>query len=128
MREVPDKGLPEVGSFTLSLLGAGRNGRSRSSRFTVRCDALALAQNEILLLSVVGAETSVKAVTASLRTSRQDQRRVEYTARVGDLSHAALTRCPDGYRVYRTKLAYGLWHVLCGTSCAWPAVKASCPC
>jgi hypothetical protein len=29
------------------------------------------------------------------------------------LNAARLVKCPAGYRVYRSKLGYGLWHVLC---------------
>jgi hypothetical protein len=67
----------------------------------------------MLLLSVVGPETSVKALTAGLRCSNKDQQRVEYSAYVGNVSESVLSRCPEGYRIYRTKLDYGLWHVLC---------------
>jgi hypothetical protein len=55
----------------------------------------------------------VKALTAGLRSSGQDQRRIEYSAQLGNVSGSLLSRCPDGYRIYRSKLDYGLWHVLC---------------
>jgi hypothetical protein len=105
--------LPQVGSFEFEVHGASRYGRRpTSSRFNLRCDAIGLHANEILLLSVAGPETSVKALTAGLRSSTKDQQRVEYTAHVGDVNGRCLTRCPDGYRVYRTKFGYGLWQVL----------------
>src|SRR5688572_10318196 len=68
--------LPEVGKFEFALYGTGRNSRYSTSRFQVRCDAVALDDNEILLLSIVGAETSVKALTAALRSPEKDQRRL----------------------------------------------------
>jgi hypothetical protein len=102
-----------VGSFTVEVYGAGRHGRRRASRFTVRCHAVGLHDDEVLLLSVAGPETSVKALTAGLRASATTQERLAYSAQVGDVCRAGLVRCPDGYRVYRTKLNYGLWHVLC---------------
>src|SRR5262249_41367979 len=77
------------------------------------CDAIGLNGNEILLLSVAGPETSVKALTAGLRSSGKAQGRIDYSAQVGSVSETYLTRCPDGYRIYRNKLGYGLWHVLC---------------
>ena len=65
------------------------------------------------MLSVVGPETSVKALTAGLRASSKDQHRIDYSAQVGTVSRSHLARCPDGYRIHRAKLDYGLWHVLC---------------
>src|SRR4051812_12823494 len=109
MPDVPKP--PEVGSFTFELYGSGRHGRSISSRFSVRCDAIGLYSDEILLLSVVGSETSVKALTAGLRASGQDQERIAYSAHVGAVAGMNLAKCPDGYRVHRSKLEYGLWHV-----------------
>lgn len=105
--------VAEVGRFDFEVYGAGRRGRIRSSRFRVRCDAIGLYQNEILLLSVAGPETSVKALTAGLRSSGQAQKRIEFSAQVGSVSGNSLAKCPDGYRVFRTRLNYGMWHVLC---------------
>ena len=65
------------------------------------------------LLSVAGSETVVKAMTAGLRSSTKDQKRIEYTVHLNSVNETLLSKCPDGYRVYRTKLDYGLWHVLC---------------
>jgi hypothetical protein len=103
----------EIGSFDFEVFSSGRSGHRRSSQFRVRCDAIGLHNDEILLLSIVGPETSVKALTAGLRSSGRDQKRIDYSAHVGGIHHLSLTRCLDGYRLYRTKLAYGLWHVLC---------------
>ncbi|OWK34118.1 hypothetical protein [Fimbriiglobus ruber] len=61
-----------VGSFDIELFTSGRGGRSTSSRFKLRCDAVALHEKEILLLSVAGSETGVKALTAGLRSSTND--------------------------------------------------------
>ena len=113
MSRVPEETLPEVGSFRFEVFGSGRKYRRTASRFTLRCDAIGLHRNEIFLLSAVGPETSIKALTAGLRSSGKDQQRVEYEARVGGVHGNALSRCSEGYRIYRTKLAYGLWHVLC---------------
>jgi hypothetical protein len=113
MQDLQEQTLPEVGSFVFEVYGSGRGGRSRCSRFKVRCDAIGLYADEILLLSVVGPETSVKALTAGLRSSGKDQKRIDYSAQVGNVNGTHLAKCPDGYRIYRTKLAYGLWHVLC---------------
>jgi hypothetical protein len=73
MTERQNESIPEVGSFQFELYSSGRHGRRTSSRFKLRCDAIGLHQNEILLLSVVGPETSVKALTAGLRSSEKDQ-------------------------------------------------------
>lgn len=101
-----------VGSFDIEVFTSGRGRRSTCSRFKLRCDAIALHEKEILLLSVSGSETAVKALTAGLRSSTLDQKRIEYTAHLGCVNEALLTKCPEGYRVYRAKLSYGLWHVL----------------
>ena len=112
MQDEHEPMVHEVGQFKFEVYSCGRNGRRRASKFKVRCDAIGLYNDEILLLSVVGPETSVKALTAGLRSSGKDQKRIEYSADVGNLNLVRLTRCPDGYRTYRTKLDYGLWHVL----------------
>lgn len=83
MRGVQEETVPEVGTFRFEVYGAGRRGRRTASRFSLRCDAIGLYGNEILLLSVVGPETSVKALTAGLRASGKERQRVEYSARVG---------------------------------------------
>src|SRR4051812_17678257 len=88
-----------VGKFDFEGVGGGRRGRTRSSRFQVRCDAIGLHEDEIMLLSVVGAETSVKALTAGLRSSGADQRRIEYTVNLGTVCRGRLVKCVDGYRV-----------------------------
>ena len=113
MSEGSELRRPEVGHFDVEVVGSERKGRRRSARFRVRCDALGLHQDEILLLSVVGPETSVKALTAGLRSPAKDQQRIDYGAQVGNVSRTFLARCAEGYRVYRAKLDYGLWHVLC---------------
>ena len=50
----------EVGAFEFTVLGAGRQGRRTATRFAARCDAVALHDAEIMLLSVSAAETSVQ--------------------------------------------------------------------
>jgi hypothetical protein len=104
---------PTVGTFTFEVYSTGRGRRNTCSRFKLRCDAIALHEKEILLLSVVGSETSVKALTAGLRSSGKDQKRIEYGVGLDSVHETLLMKCPEGYRVYRTKLDYGLWHVLC---------------
>lgn len=113
MQEMQKPTLPDVGQFCFEVYGSGRGSRRRSSRFRLRCDAIGFHDDQMLLLSVVGPETSVKALTAGLRSSAQDQRRIEYTVHVGDINRTNLARCPAGYRIYRTKMGYDLWHVLC---------------
>jgi hypothetical protein len=104
---------PDVGTFDLEVYSSRRGGRSCCSRFKVRCDAIGLHEKEILLLSVVGSETSIKALTAGLHSSSRDQKRIDYSVHLGKVNETLLTKCPDGYRIYRTKLDYNLWHVLC---------------
>lgn len=113
MQRVQDCQPAEVGTFEFEVYGGGRLGRRTASRFKLRCDAIGLHEQEVLLLSVVGPETSVKALTAGLRSSGKDQRRIDYSVRVGELERSQLERCSAGYRIYRTRFAYGLWHVLC---------------
>src|SRR5436190_22747847 len=113
MKEVPETIESPVGSVDFEVYSSGRGRRACCTRFKVRCDAVALHEKEIMLLSVVGSETGVKALTAGLRSSGKDQKRIEYTVHLGSVNETQLTKCPDGYRVYRTKLNYGLWLVLC---------------
>jgi hypothetical protein len=113
MQEVLEQTLPKLGSFDFEVFGAGRQGRHTSSRFKVRCDAIGLHEDEILLLSAVGPETSVKALTAGLRSAGKDQKRIDYSVSVGNVHSGHLAKSKDGYRIYRSKLEYGLWHVLC---------------
>jgi len=113
MQERQEQSLPELGTFIFEVYGSGRYGRRTSSRFVMRCDAVGVHEREILLRSVVGPETSLKALTAGLRSSGQDQKRIDYSIQLGKLSGSSLSKCPHGYRIFRTRLAYGLWHVLC---------------
>lgn len=85
-----------VGSFDIEVLSSGRGRRTTCSRFTLRCDAIALHEKEILLLSVAGSETAVKALTAGLRSSAKDQKRIEYTVHLGNIHETLLSKCPDG--------------------------------
>lgn len=113
MDDVNDAANHDVGSFDLEVYSTGRRGRSTCSRFKLRCDAVGLHETEILLLSVIGPETGVKALTAGLRSSGRDQKRLVYSVQVGGVNQSDLAKCPEGYRIYRTKMNYGLWHVLC---------------
>lgn len=113
MEDLKEAARHDVGAFDFEVYSTGRRGRSTCSRFKLRCDAVGLHEKEILLLSVVGSETSVKALTAGLRSSNRDQKRLLYSVQLGNVNQADLSRCPDGYRIYRTKIDYGLWHVLC---------------
>ena len=67
-----------VGSFDIELFRSGRSHHATCSRFKLRCDAVALHDKEILLLSVAGSETAVKALARSLvdRLDEGDVRRL----------------------------------------------------
>jgi hypothetical protein len=110
MRRAVEAKQPEIGHLTLGVYGSGR--RSKVSHFELRCNAIGLHDNEMLLLSVVGAETAVKALVAGLRAADKAQRRIDYSVHVGDVGESYLRRCPNGYRILRSKLPYGLWHIL----------------
>jgi hypothetical protein len=101
-----------VGTFDFECFSTGKGSRSCCSHFQVRCDAVALHESEVLLLSLIGPETSLKALTAGFRSSGKDQKRFEYSVNLGGVQVTRLTKSPVGYRVYRTKLGYDLWHVL----------------
>ena len=90
MSDVQEYAAPGVGSFEFEVYGPGRGGRCRASRFRLRCDAIGLHEDEILLLSVTGPETSVKALAAGLRSSGKDQKRLDYSAQVGNVSRTRL--------------------------------------
>jgi SNF2 family DNA or RNA helicase len=113
MNRIKDLANSEVGSFDLEVFSTGRRGRACCSRFKLRCDAIGLHEKEILLLSVIGSETAVKALSAGLRSSDRDQKRIVYSVHIGNVNQNDLSKAPDGYRIYRTKMDYGLWHVLC---------------
>src|SRR5258708_33567529 len=83
----------EIGRFEYEVFGTGRHGRYNPSRFSLRCDAIGLHNNAILILSLVGPETSVKALTAGLRASGKEQKRIVYSARVGKIDLRNLDRC-----------------------------------
>ena len=70
MQAVVEETLADVGHFDFEVFGSGRSGRHSSSRFRVRCNAVALHADEILLLSVAGPETSVKAACVPLKSTR----------------------------------------------------------
>lgn len=110
MPAVQEQAHAEIGAFEFEVFS--RRGQ-RSTRFKARCDAIALHDNEILLLSAVGPETAVKALLAGLRASGKEQRSIDYSVRLGGVEGHHLARCPDGYTVYRSKLDYELWQVLC---------------
>jgi hypothetical protein len=113
MHATQEQQLPEVGYFEVKVFSQVGRYRRVASQFKVRCDAVALYQDEILLLSFVGPETAVKAFAAGLRSSDKDQERIEYSVDIEGFTRTALRKCPDGYRLWRSKLDYGLWHVLC---------------
>lgn len=113
MTEAREPVQPAVGSFDIEVFSSGRGRRTTCSRFKLRCDAVALHEKEILLLSVAGSETAVKALTAGLRSSTKDQKRIDYTVHLDKVNETNLTKCPEGYQVYRSRMEYGLWHVLC---------------
>ena len=54
-----EQALPDIGTFNFEVFSAGRHGRQRASRFELQCDAIAIHEHEILLLSVVGAEVPI---------------------------------------------------------------------
>ena len=114
MPSVQEESTTPVGSFHFEVFGSGRHGRRRASRFTLRCDAIGLHCNEILLLSLVGPETSVKALTAGLRASNKDQQRVGYSAHVGNVGKST---CPDALK--DTASTGPSWSTGCGTLCVW---------
>ena len=94
MQANPEQRL--VGSFSFEVYGSGCHGRQHTTQFSVRCDSIGLHNSEILLLSVAGPETSVKALTAGLRGSGNDQKRIDYSVHLGDVHNSSLLRCPDG--------------------------------
>ena len=121
MDRMKDLANTDVGSFDFEVFSAGRKGRACCSRFKLRCDAVGLHEKEILLLSVIGSETAVKALSAGLRSSGKDQKRILYSVHVGNVNQTDLTKCPDGYRIYRTKMEYRS-----GTCSAHPGATDSC--
>lgn len=116
-----ERQLAEIGTLEFEVYGSGRLGRRTASRFKLRSDAIALHEHEILLLSAVGPETSVKALVAGLRSSGKDQQRIEYSASIGDIQTSNLLKCPAGYRSIAAAFP-----MVSGTSSAWPSGMVSC--
>lgn len=87
-------------------------GRSTSTTFRMHCNGIAFNERELLLLSVIGPETSAKSVSAALRSSERDQERIEYHVNTGTVQPSYVSKSPTGYHVHRAKLGYGLWHIL----------------
>jgi hypothetical protein len=112
---------PGIGKLTLEIYEGRR--RWGGTRLQFRCDAAAWEGGTLLLVSAVGPESAVKALSAALQTDKRielraegeilarDERTGEETVR--GVSHWSLDRCTDGYRVFRHKLGlYGLWQIL----------------
>jgi hypothetical protein len=84
-------------------------------------DRLALWGDQIMLLSVAGPETSIKAVHACLSSSvpvrfdtESEIRRERSLANpAGDeRTCPSMVRHPSGYTTYRSRLGYNTWHLL----------------
>ena len=85
---------------------------ARDSSFTLRCDALAFDQhgggNCLMLASVAGPHTSVKAFRASLSTGNS-----RYRPHVDGISqHLELRRWPEGYTLQNHRLGLNTWHLV----------------
>src|SRR5262245_64962055 len=107
MQVTSEQSLPQLGQVEFKVHNGSRYRQQIHSQFKLACSAVALDDDQILLLSVAGPETSVKALLAGLRSSQKEQQRISYAVHFGDeLNRSDLSRCPDGYRVFRVKLGY----------------------
>jgi hypothetical protein len=83
-------------------------------------DSLALWGDQIMLVSVAGPETSIKAVHACLSSNVQARFDSEVRIQKGrSLSGSGWEYCcpsmqrhPAGYETYKSKLGYNMWHLL----------------
>lgn len=87
------------------------------SNFAVKCDALAYhlergakGGNKIMLASVAGPSTAIKAIHAGLATNIKATFKADGCGEIG--SWCELTRFEEGYHTFRHKLALGVWHLL----------------
>src|SRR5439155_7868135 len=104
------------GRLSVEIHGQGRRGRYNGTRIELRCETVAVHDDQLILCSVLGPESSLKAFTASLHSDRV----VEYSCRfdepnfqryrIGRCSLPGFTR----YKAYRHRLfqSYGLWQAL----------------
>jgi hypothetical protein len=91
-----------------------------TSNWRVGCDALALLENRIALLSVAGPETAVKAVNACLQSNVNSRFEFDQDIRVGRKpgSEGWSRYCPTmerdkaGYETHKTRLGFNTWHLL----------------
>src|ERR1700745_1230628 len=93
---------------------------TKNSSWRVLMDSLALWGDEIMLLSVAGPETSIKAINACLVSKVSVRFDSEVQIRKGrSLENPGWERCcpsmvrhPTGYETYKSRLGYNMWHLL----------------
>ena len=102
MRDIPE---PLVGTLAM---------RGKDTDLTMRCNALAFnpsaACYEVMVLSVAGSSSTLKAAQAALNCRAKIEFRPEEIP--GIQSYWKLYRSSDPYRIYRHRLSYGMWHML----------------
>ena len=59
MQLTKEQAPAEIGAFDFEVFSTGRRGRCTSSKFSLRCDAVALHGDEVLLLSIIGGAIAV---------------------------------------------------------------------
>lgn len=102
---ITDPTPPRVGKVTLS---------SKDTSLSFHCNALAFdgqdRNNTLMVLSVAGAATSIKALTASLVVKSKTVVKPESIP--GMNTYLDLVRCKEGYTFHRSRMAYNTWHLL----------------
>lgn len=91
-----------------------------TSSWFVGCDALALIENRVALLSVAGPETAIKAVNACLQSNVNSRFEFDQDIRVarkpGSEGHErycpTMERDKAGYETHKTRLGFNTWHLL----------------
>lgn len=88
--------------------------RGKDTDLTMHCNALAFnpsaVQYELMLLSVAGSSSTIKAVSTALNCRAKIEFRPEDIP--GIPYHYKLYRTNSPYRIYRHRMSYGTWHLL----------------
>jgi hypothetical protein len=93
----------------------------KSSFWSLLVDGLACHEGQIMLLSVAGPETAIKAVNACLVSNQSARFEADVPLRTfrtfesseGEERYCpTLARSPEGYDTYKSRLGYNTWHLL----------------
>jgi hypothetical protein len=91
------------------------------SSWSLLVDGLACHEGQVMLLSVAGAETAIKAVNACLASNVNARFEADVRLRSSRTVESpegeerycpTLVRAPEGYESHKSRLGYNTWHLL----------------